>query len=86
MVMIFCLPGAIFATNVTEITEFVHRVLPGESLNKIAGQRVYKGSFGGMGVQASGNFDEAVEWFRDWWKAHEAQLTFDRETGRWKLP
>lgn len=38
LVVIFCLPGAIFATNVTEITEFVHRVLPGESLNKIANQ------------------------------------------------
>lgn len=36
LVIIFCLPGAIFATNVTEVTEFVHRVLPGESLNKIA--------------------------------------------------
>jgi hypothetical protein len=37
-VITFFLPGAIFATNETEVTEYVHRVLPGESLNKIAYQ------------------------------------------------
>ena len=57
-----------------------------ESLNTIAGQRIYKGSFGGADMQASGNFDEALKWFQDWWKNHEAELTFDRETGRWKQP
>lgn len=58
----------------------------GETLNDVVGQRAYKGTFGGSAMTATGNFDEAVAWFRDWWKDHEDEIVFDREKGRWVSP
>ena len=55
----------------------------GEALNRIAGERFYKGDFRGSPPRPQGNFEEAARLARGWWGRVRDTIAYDPERRVW---
>jgi hypothetical protein len=70
----------VFRSTDTESRHY-DRHAAGERLNRISGQRFYRGSSGPDGTD--GNFDEAARQFDAWWTGVKGSIRYDEERRTW---